>query len=255
MSVVAEYFSAETARLRLYLMANPFAQKAVISAGLHTLIIAALLLGSLVSCGVRARRDLSPFDLQSLGQPGKAGGGAVAVAVPAPVVKPEDGLEVIKKKPPAQQPKPKPIPLQPKPTPAPKYTQNDIKKLLGEAVKDVGSGAAPLGHYGAGSGGGVYDPLGWYYAMVRAAMYEAWQQPSALGGQKGLVTSALIKVKRDGLIVTRELVRSSGNQLMDRSVLDAMESVKQLQALPPGFGGDYKEITIDFALTETPLGE
>jgi hypothetical protein len=37
--------------------------------------------------------------------------------------------------------------------------------------------------------------------------------------------------------------------------MTAVESVAQLEALPPGFGGDYKDITIDFRLTETPLAE
>ncbi len=241
-------------------MANPLARKAMLSAGLHALIIVGLLLGSLASCGVRVRRDLSPFDLQTIGRPGRAGGGepAPAAPAPAPVIKTEDGLEVVKKIPPAP---PRPIKTspprakQPPPAPIKKYTQSDLRKILGSVVKDVGGGSAAAGGAsGAGSGGGPYDPLNWYYAMVRDAMYEAWQQPSALAGQQGLVATATIRVQRDGLIVKREVIRSSGNQLMDNSVLAAMESVKQLQALPPGFGGDYHDITIYFE-TQTPLGE
>jgi TonB family protein len=76
-----------------------------------------------------------------------------------------------------------------------------------------------------------------------------------LAGQKGLIGRVLIRVQRDGLITRRTLDKPSGNALMDTSVMNAVESVKQLQSLPPGFGSSYKDITIDFALTETPLGE
>lgn len=258
MSVLAQRLAGEAGRLKAYVRANPFAQKAIFSAGLHAVIIIGLLLGSLVSCHVRAPRDLSPFDLQSIGKPGKAGGAAAVVAESAAVSKPEDGLAIIKKKPVTSkvdtaktQPK-KPGAAEPK-----KLSKSEIQKLLGSAVKDVGagSGSAVAGTYGTGSGGGTYDPLGWYYSMVRAAMYEAWQQPSSLAGKKGLMSSVLIRVQRDGTITRRSLDQSSGNALMDSSVMKAVESVQQLQALPPGFGGDYKEITIYFELTETPLGE
>jgi len=242
-------------RLKAYIMATPLAQKAVLSAALHVIIIVSLLLGSLVSCRVRAPRDLSPFDLQSIGQPGKAGGGAAAVEQAA-VNKQEDGLEILKKKPVKQKTEASKV-LEKKtaPTEPRKLSKSEIQKLLGSAVKDVGSGSAVAGDYGTGSGGGTYDPLGWYYSMVRAAMYEAWQQPSALAGTHGLLSRVLIRVQRDGQITRRTLVQPSGNALMDNSVMTAVESVQQLQALPPGFGGAYKEITIDFELTETALGE
>jgi TonB family protein len=183
------------------------------------------------------------------------------VAAPAPpreVVKPNDGWTAVKPprnpgrtnqikndpKPPATQPGIKPL------------SKEALEKIFGDAMSKVGGpGTAPFGTYGTGPGGGKYDPLNWYYSMVKAAMYEAWQQPSALAGTKGLLTRALIRVQRDGKIIQRSLDLSSGNALMDSSVMTAVESVAQLEALPPGFGGDYKDITIDFRLTETPLAE
>ncbi|MBU4199400.1 MAG: TonB family protein [Verrucomicrobia bacterium] len=256
MSVLAQRLAGDAGRLKAYVLANPFARKAILSAGLHAVIIIGLLLGSLVSCHVRAPRDLSPFDLQSIGQPGKAGGAATVAPESVVVSKSEDGLEIVKKKPvtpkrvPVKTQPKKPVSAEPK-----KLSQSEIQKLLGSVVKDIGSGSrsAVAGTYGTGSGGGTYDPLGWYYSMVRVTMYEAWQQPSSLAGKKGLISRILIRVQRDGRISQRSLIQPSGNALMDSSVMTAVESVQRLQELPPGFGGSYKEITIDFELTETPL--
>ncbi len=247
--------------------AHPLARNAVLSALVHALAIGGLLIGSLTAWRVRTPRDLSPFDLQPAGPPGRGGGrGGQAAAAPAAAERPaasrpDDGLEILKKKP----AKPRPVKTQfpvvkapPSRPPGPepkKLSQGAIRDLLGSAVKGVGPGApgAGMGGAGAGSGGGGrYDPLGWYYSMVRATLYEAWQQPSALAGNRGLTTRVLIRVGRDGRVLRRSLDRSSGNPQMDASALKAVESVAQLPALPPGFGGDYKDITVDFALTEAP---
>ena len=237
-------------RLKAYVRANPLAQKAIISAGLHLTLIVGLLVGSIVSYRVLAPRAFSPFDLQSIGMPGPAGGVAAAAAS-----RPEDGLEIAKRKPVKKKVATrKPSVKKPASTRTKKLSKSQIQKLLGSAVKNVGSGSAAAGHSGTGSGG-VYDPFGWYYAKVRAVMYEAWQQPSALAGQKGLITRVLIRVQRDGRITRRSLVQPSGNALMDASVMNAVKSVQRIQELPPGFGGAYKAITIDFELTETLPGE
>jgi TonB family protein len=104
---------------------------------------------------------------------------------------------------------------------------------------------------GSGSGSGEATPYGWYLAKVRAVMYDAWQQPSALAGKRGLVTRVLVRVRQDGQIVQKKMVDKSGNDLMDTSVMTAVESVKNLPELPFGFGGAYKDITIDFELEDT----
>lgn len=257
MAALSQRRAGGVGRLAAYVRANPLAQKAVLSAGLHALLVGGLMVWSLASCRVRAPRDLCPFDLQAGGQPGRAGGGGAAPAADAaPAVRSEDGLEIVKK----SRPRPKPIAAKPQPAKPvaprmPTLSKNELQRLLGSAVKGVGPGSAAAGASGAGTGGGVYDPLGWYYATVRATMYEAWQQPSALAGTRGLMTRALIRVSRDGRIIRRSLDQSSGNLLMDDSAMKAVEQVQQLPALPPGFGSDYKDITIDFELTEMSLEE
>lgn len=251
MSFFSQWLSGNMDRLKAYVRTNPFAQKAIISAGLHGIVIISLLVASVVSCRVLAPRALSPFDLQSI-SPGGPGGGAAAVEMET-ASRSADGLEIARPKPIKKKVVTrKSFARKRSSTKRKKLSKNQIQKLLGSAVKDVGSGTA-RGSYGTGQGGGVYDPLAWYYSGVRATMYEAWQQPSALAGKQGLVSRVLIRVQRDGRIIRRSLVQPSGNALMDTSVMNAVKSVQRLQKLPPGFGGAYKEITIDFELTKMSL--
>ena len=125
-----------------------------------------------------------------------------------------------------------------------KLSAAQIRNMLGTVVASVGT---PAGVPGSGTA----RPYGWYLAQVRAIMYDAWQQPSALAGKRGLVTRILIRVRQNGQIVQKKMVAKSGNSLMDISVMTAVESVQNLPELPFGFGGAYKDITIDFELEDT----
>ena len=125
----------------------------------------------------------------------------------------------------------------------PPLTQAEIRKLLASGIP-IGNG----GGSGSGAAGGEVSALSWYYALVRASMYEAWEQPSGLSGA-GLVTQVKIRVQRDGTITSRELSRKTGNSLMDDSVMKAVNAVSRLKPLPPDVPGSYKDITIDFELT------
>ena len=126
--------------------------------------------------------------------------------------------------------------------------------MLGEGVA---SSVSPLPGIGSGAGsggGGTFHPYALYLNQIRAAMYEAWQQPSSLIGKKGLVTSVEIRVQRDGQIAAKKIATPSGNTQMDDSVLRALEVVTRLPELPAGCDGD---ISIDFELTDMalPVGE
>jgi len=149
--------------------------------------------------------------------------------------------------------------------PVKKLSAAQIRNMLGTAAASANAPAGspaidgatsfagmPGGVYGAGSGSGsgVATPYGWYLAQVRAVMYDAWAQPSALAGTRGLVTRVMVRVRQDGQIIRKEMVDASGNNLMDTTVMTAVESVNSLPELPFGFGGAYKDITIDFELED-----
>ncbi len=58
-----------------------------------------------------------------------------------------------------------------------------------------------------------------------------------------------IRISKDGSIFDYRVVRGSGNEILDRSVLEAAARVKQIDPLPPGLAqeGIYK-IRVEFEL-------
>lgn len=91
--------------------------------------------------------------------------------------------------------------------------------------------------------------LGAYFNHVHERMYAVWQQPSQLKNLPGLRTEVDITVAPDGRITARRKTRASGNDLMDDSVMAAVNSLKALRALPAGFRKPV-DISITFEITD-----
>lgn len=235
-------------------MNSELKRKGIISIAVHTVLIIFLIIRSFISCHRVDTRNISPFIDVQMGSGGmpKGGGGAAAPAekkqddaFPEPARKSKGQVDASKKivKKPAQTTQKKQL------------SENEIKKMLGEGVV---SSVSPLPGPGSGTGGGgIYSPFALYYNQVRTVMYETWQQPSSLIGKKGLVTTVEIRVQRDGQITAKKIATPSGNTQMDDSVTRALEAVTKLPELPAGMGGFYKDIIIDFELTDMalPAGE
>jgi len=120
-----------------------------------------------------------------------------------------------------------------------------------------GNGVSKYGHLGSpdGAADGIAGGVGkgsqfWsYYMHVHDKMYEAWDQPGqAKSLDKKLVTTLILHVARDGRIEGVRMERSSGNKLLDDSVMAAAHSVPRLDPLPEGLGGDFAEISVNFRL-------
>jgi TonB family protein len=116
---------------------------------------------------------------------------------------------------------------------------DEIRRLLAAGARISDHTSIPMGDlWEAG-----------YYNHVHETMYRVWNQPTSLSASAGLNAEALIRVRRDGSIILREIVRSSGNSLMDESVRKAIQSVNKLKPLPEQFSDSYKDIRILFELT------
>jgi TonB family protein len=120
-----------------------------------------------------------------------------------------------------------------------------------------GTGVAKYGRLGSpdGAADGIAGGIGkgspfWsYYMHVHDRMYEAWEQPGeAVGFDKKLMATILLRIARDGRIEGVRLDRSSGNKLMDDSALTAARNVPRLNPLPEGLGGAFAEISVNFRL-------
>ncbi|MFC1461161.1 TonB C-terminal domain-containing protein [Verrucomicrobiota bacterium] len=210
-------------------MKSPLARNVVISTIVHVLVIAALLFFSYLSCRAsRQPRDITTFvELQVTPPDQETAPEPEDIPDPVPQTPKKKTIEVSRK-------------LVKQRLPEKKLTKKDIRQALRTT--------APSDRQSI-----VHDEFARYLLRVRAVMYEAWKQPGTLSGASGLVTRALIRVRRDGRIVERKIILSSGNELMDKSVFTALESVKTLQPLPRSLGIDHEDITIDFELTQTNL--
>ena len=64
------------------------------------------------------------------------------------------------------------------------------------------------------------------------------------------VTILKIRIRKDGTIVGKEMVTSSGNPAMDESVQRAAEKVTRIEAPPAGITTDPYEVRIAFKLDQ-----
>lgn len=131
-----------------------------------------------------------------------------------------------------------------RPDKKPPLSQEEIRKLLGGDAKPAKRAGSPVDLGGLPA---------WYYALVRQMMYEAWNQPGGLAATPGMITRVTIRIERDGRITRRQQIGSSGNRVMDDSVMQAVNSVERLKPLPSSYPERYKEIVIDFELTRSEI--
>jgi len=119
----------------------------------------------------------------------------------------------------------------------------------GGAASGSGKGT---GTTGSGPGSGAPSDFGGYFTLLRDRYYAVWDQPVSLDRSSGdLITTLRIKAKRDGTILSYEIVKGSGNSVMDGSVLAAAEQVTKIDPIPQGLGReDVLEIPINFKLDQ-----
>ena len=116
-------------------------------------------------------------------------------------------------------------------------TEDDIKKHLGLTSTTPRTKTTPV----------KSDEV--YIRIISSALDRAWNQPGSLD-KPGLATDVAITFKSGGVIAGRRIVLSSGNSVMDNSVLKAVDSVHRVAGLPPEFISRRPVVTITFQLTK-----
>jgi len=98
---------------------------------------------------------------------------------------------------------------------------------------------------GFGSGSGMADGDSSYLAVVKQAFYDSWNQPSYadVGDAKVVVT---IRLVGNGTVTGHALKKSSGNGVMDASVMQAVQSVRSVGGLPSEFIRNHGDIEMVF---------
>ena len=121
-----------------------------------------------------------------------------------------------------------------------------------KAAKAVGSSAGPSsgGAAGQGGGGGGSSEFGWYHSLIHDRFYSQWDQPTSIfDSSKSFVCTLQIRIEPNGKIAGVKVVRSSGNVIMDDSVMAAANRVLQIDPPPTALasGGAYT-VNINFEL-------
>jgi TonB family protein len=88
-----------------------------------------------------------------------------------------------------------------------------------------------------------------YYQSIWGKIRGAWLLPEyGMDNQETLEAIVVIKIRKDGKILSSEFEKKSGNVYLDRSV---MRAVKKADPLPP-FPGDLREDIIEIGLRFIP---
>jgi len=85
--------------------------------------------------------------------------------------------------------------------------------------------------------------------MLHNRFYRNWDQPTSIfSADNPYITTLKIRIAKNGVISNVKIVKSSGNVVMDESVMAAAQRVANVDPLPPGLGGSFYEVNINFAL-------
>ena len=90
----------------------------------------------------------------------------------------------------------------------------------------------------------------WYHELIHDRFFSQWEQPTSIFEQnKTLVCTVKIRILNDGTISSADIVHSSGNPIMDTSVLAALQRVTSIDPLPGGLvARDGYTVKINFEL-------
>ena len=62
-------------------------------------------------------------------------------------------------------------------------------------------------------------------------------------------TLVKLRIEKDGRVSSFNIIRSSGNVVVDESVAAVAKRVTHVDPLPPGLGSSFYEVNINFELT------
>src|SRR5438552_2375868 len=131
-------------------------------------------------------------------------------------------------------------------------SEKPVKKTTTvQSGSSKGTSAGANGHAG---GAGSASEFGWYGSMLHDRFYSEWIQPTTVISS-GTKLSALVKIRieKDGRVSDFEIIKPSGNVVVDESVAATAKRVTQVDPLPDGTGsGGHYDVRINFELNSAP---
>jgi outer membrane biosynthesis protein TonB len=148
-----------------------------------------------------------------------------------------------------------------KPSPKEKSnsTKSDEKSVKNEksptakttsASQDGSGKTGSTGKGGSAGGGSSASEFGWYGNMLHDRFYSAWIQPttSIPSGSK-ISTLVKVRIEKDGRVSKFEIIKASGNVVVNESVATIAKRVTEVDAPPTGLiKGDHYDVKINFEL-------
>jgi TonB family protein len=148
----------------------------------------------------------------------------------------------------------KPIPAKPseKPTDANSERKKSTKTVSAKPESSPATSAAKTGSSkgGIGGGGDNASEFGWYGNMLHDRFYSAWIQPTTnIPSGARISTLVKIRIEKDGRVSKFEIIKPSGNVIVNESVATVAKQVTQVDAPPTGLiKGDHYDVKINFEL-------
>lgn len=94
-------------------------------------------------------------------------------------------------------------------------------------------------------GNGGEGAVNWAQAVV-SIYYDAWIPPDELPSDEGLSAKVSVTISTDGDVLSTEIVKRSGNSVLDTSVQHALNRVKSTVPFPSGSKDKVRTIKINF---------
>ncbi len=138
-----------------------------------------------------------------------------------------------------------------------KTEEKTLTKTKPGSQRDVGK-TGSTSKSGSPGGGNNASEFAWYGNMLHDRFYRAWIQPTKnIGPGTKISTLVRVRIEKDGRVSKFEIIKPSGNPVVNESVRMVAKQVTQVDAPPTGLiKGDHYDVKINFELnTEDRAGD
>jgi len=99
-----------------------------------------------------------------------------------------------------------------------------------------------------GTGKTLGDKVGllYYIGLVKSRIYTQWIIPGSLRNQNKSVVKIKLLIKKSGNVASVEFLEESQNQLLNRSVMEAIQNSQPFPPFPKELQEDSLEIIVNF---------
>jgi TonB family protein len=125
--------------------------------------------------------------------------------------------------------------------------QRRLANQLNKTISQLGSSLSKATVISTSSGDDGGEAAVNYGDLVRSMYDAAWNRPVSANNSATVVVS--VTIARNGHVTRHEITTPSGDSVLDRSILNALENVTDIQPFPAGSKDDERTYSIKFNLS------